>query len=696
MPEAEDVITDVARHATDYVRGLWQRRRGPGPQPLSLQEAAPRLDLLLTAVFGRRFPLRVAQPPAPPTLLGRLFHRHDGPHLHQALPATDGVQLWLPFVSGLDDPAAALRRFRLLALLQAQRAVRGSSGALPVEEMELVQALYLLLEARAAERVLLAQLPGLAAELAALHHDALAARPPLAKFPAWRRPLEWCVRASLGEHVDGPCTDPEASGAPTSITTAGAAARMLRALPDLRTPAESAEAARELALAMTQDNPLLIRSTMPLLKDVWTGELRPSASVPRTAVAAGEVDADEPPGPPRSARLERRPTVRESPEDENDDPPGAWMIQTSEPHEKAEDPVGLQRPTDRDETTAAEDFAESLAELPEARLVTTPGRPREVLLSDDPPEARSRQEYDSLAGAGARLAYPEWDYRLGGYRAPGAFVHLLPAREGDEAWIARTLEKHRGLLASIRRRFEMLRARRVRLHRQLDGDDIDLAAYIESEADFRAGLPRAQALYQHCRPARSDLALLLLIDVSGSTDGWVSRDLRVIDVEREALLLVSIALDGLGEPYAIHAFSGEGPGRVTVHPLKTFSEPHSAAVARRIAALEPEHYTRAGAALRHATATLMRQPAQHRLLLLLSDGKPNDIDDYEGRYGVEDMRQAVTEARLQGLSCFCLTIDRQAANYLPAVFGTHHYALLQDTEKLPLILLDWLKRLVTA
>ena len=117
-------------------------------------------------------------------------------------------------------------------------------------------------------------------------------------------------------------------------------------------------------------------------------------------------------------------------------------------------------------------------------------------------------------------------------------------------------------------------------------------------------------------------------------------------------------------------------------------------MARRIASLEPEHYTRAGAALRHATAMLMGQPARHRLLLLLSDGKPNDVDDYEGRYGVEDMRQAVTEARLQGINAFCLTVDRQAANYLPDIFGPRQYALLPKPELLPAVLLDWMRRLM--
>jgi nitric oxide reductase NorD protein len=169
----------------------------------------------------------------------------------------------------------------------------------------------------------------------------------------------------------------------------------------------------------------------------------------------------------------------------------------------------------------------------------------------------------------------------------------------------------------------------------------------------------------------------------------------VIDVEREALLLVCIALEAMGEPYTVQAFSGEGPGAVTVRSIKGFDERHGEQVSRRIAALEPERYTRVGAALRHATALLMRRPARHRLLLLLSDGKPNDIDLYDGRYGVEDMRQAVLEAKLQGVFPFCLTVDRAAAAYLGAVFGASRYALLHKPELLPTVLLDWLRRLAS-
>jgi len=204
----------------------------------------------------------------------------------------------------------------------------------------------------------------------------------------------------------------------------------------------------------------------------------------------------------------------------------------------------------------------------------------------------------------------------------------------------------------------------------------------------------SQNLYESQRPGKRDMAIMLLIDISGSTDSWLSSTQRVIDIEREALLLVCTALEGLNQPYSVQAFSGEGPQGVTVSAVKDFEERYDTRITQRIAALEPERYTRTGAALRHASMLLMKQPSQHRLLMLISDGKPNDADEYDGRYGVEDMRQAVNEAKLQGIFPFCLTIDRQAASYLPAIFGSRQYALLPKPELLPSVLLDWMRRLL--
>ncbi|HEY0879324.1 MAG TPA: VWA domain-containing protein, partial [Zeimonas sp.] len=460
-------------------------------------------------------------------------------------------------------------------------------------------------------------------------------------------------------------------------------------------PADSLREARRLFPQLAPDaRALRAMGPMPLLRDQWTGELLAPGDDASIVASGAHPPVDDAP-PPRSARLRRSPDVRSANRDE-DEPrePGAWMVQLDTPHEHAEDPFGLQRPADRDEQTDADEFADSVSELAQARLVSTPGRPKEVLLSDDAPASRMKREAQASHDAEA-IDYPEWDCRIGGYRTPGARVHCLAAPLGSPQWVERTLAEHRALVDTIRRRFELLRAQRTWLRRRLDGEEIDVDACVQAWSDFRAGRPLAQALYNSLRPARRDLAVLLLVDASGSTDGWISAHRRIVDVEREALLLVCIALDGMGDRYSVQSFSGEGPGGVTVRTIKAFDERYDAGIAQRIAALEPEQYTRAGAALRHATALLMREPATHRLLLLLSDGKPNDVDLYEGRYGIEDMRQAVTEAKVQGVFPFCLTVDRHAASYLPSIFGNGHYALLSRPEALPAVLVRWMKHLAS-
>jgi nitric oxide reductase NorD protein len=257
------------------------------------------------------------------------------------------------------------------------------------------------------------------------------------------------------------------------------------------------------------------------------------------------------------------------------------------------------------------------------------------------------------------------------------------------------MTRHRALVRRVRRRFDGLRPRRTRVGRQADGPDLDLAAYVAAFADWRSGHPGDDRLHVAARPARRDLAIALLVDVSASTDGWVGGGQRIIDVEKESLVVLLEALDALGDRHAALAFSGEGPGHVRVATIKGFDERSGPEVRRRVAALEPDRYTRVGAALRHASALLARQPARHRLLLLLSDGKPNDVDRYEGRYGIEDTRQAVAEARLQGLVPFCLTVDREAPAYLPAIFGRSH-AVLRRPELMPGVLVEVVRRLLAA
>ena len=153
--------------------------------------------------------------------------------------------------------------------------------------------------------------------------------------------------------------------------------------------------------------------------------------------------------------------------------------------------------------------------MPEARLVSSATRPREVLLSDDPPEARTQRLPRAAGGGGAPLSYPEWDYRIGAYHTDAVHLHVLPCELGPAAWVEQTLDRHRSLLQQIGRQFELLRARRTRLRKQVDGDEIDLEAYLDSRADFAAGLPLGQRLYQTQRRIHCDLAIMLLVDVRG-------------------------------------------------------------------------------------------------------------------------------------------------------------------------------------
>jgi len=680
MAEPEDLLSDVARHATIYTQKLWRRYRPlpAGPPTALLTDVAPRLDLLIIALTGQSYPLRLAQHPAHPTFLSRVFRRTQSPWLTQSVPATNGRYLWLPADSRIDDIERGNELYRTMALQQALRAARGSAEPPQPLTSALQRDVYLVLEAWAADAALLRLMPGMHASVQKLRQHALAQRPPLQAFSVARRPSELWLRTLL---------EPASSHA--------------IALSD--NPAQSCWLASELIhsqgfLPTTHNHKgHQALGGSPLLKDWWTGELRPPSPARADKMPndnATTADANAP--APTSSRLPRRPEVREATEEEEQNTPddGIFMVQLDEPHQQAEDPFGLNRPIDRDEDTSADEFGDMLSDLPEARLISSPGTPKEVLIADDPPDTNTAMQLRQALREERGIRYPEWDYRIPAYRDPGATVRVLPNLPGTQAWVDDTLEQHRTLLNQIRRHFEMLSAKRVTRRKQLDGDDIDLNAWIDSYADFCSGGTLSEALYQTRRTAERDLAITLLIDVSGSTDSWVAANRRIIDVEREALLLVCIALEGMGEAYAVQAFSGEGPDTVIVRDVKRFDEPFSNDIALRISALEPERYTRAGAAIRHSTHALMQQPASHRLLLLLSDGKPNDKDEYEGQYGVEDMRQAVTEATQQGISAFCLTIDRQAPSYLPRIFGAHHYALLPRPELLPTALLDWLKRLV--
>jgi nitric oxide reductase NorD protein len=333
----------------------------------------------------------------------------------------------------------------------------------------------------------------------------------------------------------------------------------------------------------------------------------------------------------------------------------------------------VNRALDDDPDPGAKDTARDLDHLSLARG-GAPSRSKVKFDLDLPSEAAD----DLRLGEG--IALPEWDYRSG--RLQPAHVRLQPmqAREAPPLPLPPHLQ---AAARRLRNRFAALVDGRRWLRGQNDGEEIDLDASIRHFADCRSGAVPDAALYCARRPQDRSLACLLLADLSMSTDSWVSNSHRVIDVVRDAAFLFCEALAATGDRFGVYGFSSVKRDHVRFHVVKDFAADYDAQARGRIAALKPGYYTRMGAALRQATRVLAEQPAHRRLLLLLSDGKPNDLDEYDSRYGIEDTRMAIMEARRIGITPFCVTIDRAGGGYLPHLFGKSGFQVISDPEQLP-------------
>ena len=663
MAEPEDLILDGAYVASRLARDIW-RRYGPAPaeRVLRLADVRARLELFLNALFGSLIPVSATELAAPVSWLGRLAGRR-GDAGGVPIAGTDGVRIFLPPVIDASRGAdAAFQIYQLLAVEQAVRMSRGSATLdLEIENNE-IHDWFSIVEAAAVDNWIVHHTAGLIPTLRAARRAALTQRANPIPHGDRERAIEENVRAFLA-------CDPQTSFA---------------GLPLFPAPAD--------ALAWASDR-ARHRGGYRRLSAVWYwGRARRAIEGIDATSNVEETSDTKPPGRRRVAEMRRRPHIREAAEDEDDAGKGTWVIRPDEPQESVEDPLGLQRPADRADDLDPESLGDSLSELPEARVVRTPGQAKEILRGGDELPRTSRETV-SEASAGS-IAYPEWDYRIAAYRPRVAIVREVVPRVGDPAWAQGALARHRRLVWRVRSRFERLRSRRVRIARQTEGAELDIAEYVAAAADARAGVAADDRLYIDVRPGRRELSVALLVDVSASTDSWVSGHQRIVDVEKDALLVVCEALAALGDRFAILAFAGEGAEHVSIVSVKRFEEHATEVVRQRIAALESDGYTRIGAAIRHATAGLTRHFTARRLLLILSDGKPNDVDAYDGRYGIEDARQAVAEARRQGIDTFCLTVDREAPRYAPRIFGRAGFAVLRRPDQLPEVLIEVLRRLI--
>jgi len=286
-------------------------------------------------------------------------------------------------------------------------------------------------------------------------------------------------------------------------------------------------------------------------------------------------------------------------------------------------------------------------------------------------------ELESAPARSAALTYDEWDYRRQGFRKNWCFLVEKPLPRVQSSFVRTAMERHRGVIIRMRRKFEMMRVQERFVRRQRDGDEIDLDSLLDSLADARAGRAPSDRLFIRLRRDERDIAVLFLVDMSNSTAGWVGQ------VIKESLVVISEGLEILGDRYGIYGFSGMRRLRCEIFPVKTLDENSSEEVRQRIGAIAPREYTRMAPAIRHLSTLFAGVSARVRLLLILSDGKPEDYDGYAGKYAEEDTRHALLEARLAGIHSHCITVDRQAREYMARIFGHRGYTCISDVRRLP-------------
>jgi nitric oxide reductase NorD protein len=328
-------------------------------------------------------------------------------------------------------------------------------------------------------------------------------------------------------------------------------------------------------------------------------------------------------------------------------------------------------------------------EIPPEYLIPAGDGEYDPTLVFDQPEDPDAVWQGTYHEKGAEL-YPEWDHGRQHYRKNWCVMREKTVTPAYDDFYRDTLGKYAGVVKHLRRKFEALRDENRLEKRQTQGDEIDLDALIEALADARDGSEMSDRLFMHTHRAERNIAVAFLVDMSGSTKGWIN------EAEREALILLCEALELLGDRYAIYGFSGTTRKRCELFRIKTFDEHYDDEVKARISGIRPQEYTRMGFALRHMAKLLNQVEARTRVLVTLSDGRPDDyFDVYRGVYGVEDTRMALLEASRTGIHPFCITLDRDARDYLPHMYGAARYVILDDVRQLPVKVTDIYRRITT-
>lgn len=436
------------------------------------------------------------------------------------------------------------------------------------------------------------------------------------------------------------------------------------------------EATQEKAIQQALKNPgqneqfpIARRPPQPVL--LW---MHPSPPIAGTSGAARDIDPDEdsPLSSPQQQQEQRKRSAQREDVEEKD--AGLLAVRYENIFSWGEF-IKLNRNSedddDLDQASAAADDMDTLHLMQDNKPIAS-----KLKFDLDLP---SENQDDLPMGEGILLA--EWDYKKQIMKPDYCSLQEMIARDSEPCELPQHLIK---TARKLKAQFEAIQPTRLWFRAQQDGSEIDLDAYLAFTTNRNTGHGEMTGnLFKDLRAAHRDLSCLLLADLSMSTDAWINNSARIIDVIRDSLYLFAESLTITGDRFAIHGFSSRNRNHVRFNLIKSFDDKYTAQTRGLIQAIRPGFYTRMGTAIRHASNQLEQQSSTQKLLLILTDGKPNDLDAYEGRYGIEDTRMAILEAKHKGLQPFCVTIDQEASNYLPHLFGSGGYIVIRKAEDLP-------------
>ena len=336
----------------------------------------------------------------------------------------------------------------------------------------------------------------------------------------------------------------------------------------------------------------------------------------------------------------------------------------------------------------ATSIVQDLGEIPDDYLVPAgDGEYDSKFLKE--PEPDPNEVWKGTYHEEGAFLYKEWDFQRQHYRKNWCAVREKTVTPVYDEFVRKTLNKHSGLIKHLRKIFEAMRDEDRLLKRQVYGDGVDIDALVEALADAKDGSEMSDRLFTRMHRTERNIAVCFMVDMSGSTKGWIN------EAERESLVLLAETLETLGDRYAIYGFSGMARKRCEIYKVKGFEEPYNDEIKGRISGIESKDYTRMGFAIRHLSKILNEVEAKTRVLITISDGKPDDYDTYRGEYGIEDTRRALIEARYDGIHPYCITIDKEAKDYLPHMYGPAAFTVIDEVHKLPLKVSDIYRRLTT-